>query len=158
MLQVHPTLIGLKLKWVYAVENSCNTDSKDQKLTIKIKLLRLPDFSFSSTAQSRALWAGSVNGGCSGLKKYKSDFPSKFTVSSRTLKSVIPFALKNLAPRLVPARKRKTCSQLSKVKEYFESGMAYTGKWMMRHHVTARRCHTSNYLHLKNLPTRNSSG
>lgn len=60
---------------------------------------------FSSTAQSNALWAGSVKGGCSGLKKYRSDFPSKFTVSSRTLKSVIPFALRNFAASLVPITK-----------------------------------------------------
>lgn len=63
-----------------------------------------PDFSFSATAQSSALWAGSVNGGCSELKKYMSDFPSSFTVSSLTLKSVIPLALKNLAAVLVPEK------------------------------------------------------
>lgn len=64
---------------------------------------KLPDFNFSLKAQSRALWACSVNGGRSGLKKNRSDFPSKFKVSSRTLKSVIPLALKNLAVVLVPA-------------------------------------------------------
>lgn len=33
--------------------------------------------------------------------------PSRFKVSSRTLKSVIPLALKNLAALLVPERKNK---------------------------------------------------
>lgn len=69
-----------------------------------MKILEAPDFNFSSTAQSRAFWAGSVKGGCSGLKKYMSDLPNKFTISSRTLKSVIPFSLKNFAAKLVPAR------------------------------------------------------
>lgn len=53
-------------------------------------------------AQSMAFRAGSVRGGCSGLKKYMSDFPSRFIVSSRTLKSVTPLPLKNLAAVLVP--------------------------------------------------------
>ena len=68
------------------------------------RIPRLPDFNFSATAQSSALWAGSVNGGCSGLKLYMSDLPSKLTVSSRTLKSVIPLALKNFAAILVPVK------------------------------------------------------
>lgn len=69
--------------------------------------LYIPDFNFSSIAQSRAFRAGSVKGGCSGLKKYMSDFPSSSTVSSRTLKRVIPLALKNFAALLVPARTKK---------------------------------------------------
>lgn len=66
----------------------------------------LPDFSFSLIAQSMALRAGSVNGGCSGLKIYMSDFPSNLTVSSRTLKSVTPLSLNNFAAKLVPGRKK----------------------------------------------------
>lgn len=62
-----------------------------------------PDFSFSFIAQSMALRAGSVNGGCSGLNIYMSDFPSSFTVSSRTLKSVTPVSLSNFAAKLVPS-------------------------------------------------------
>lgn len=67
----------------------------------------LPDFIFSSMAQSSALWAGSVKGGCSGLKTYMSDFPSNLTVSSRTWKSVIPFACRNFAASLVPLPEQK---------------------------------------------------
>ena len=66
-----------------------------------------PDSTFFATAQSSTLWAGSVNGGCSGLKKYMSDFPSSLTVSSLTLKSVIPLALKNLAAILVPEKNER---------------------------------------------------
>lgn len=64
----------------------------------------LPDFSFSYIAQSMALRAGSVNGGCSGLNIYMSDFPSNLTVSSRTLKSVTPLSLNNFAAKLVPGK------------------------------------------------------
>lgn len=74
-----------------------------------------PDFSFSATAQSSALLAGSVNGGCSGLKKYMSDFPSSFSVSSLTLKSVIPLALKNLAAILVPEKNVNIYVQENKI-------------------------------------------
>lgn len=62
----------------------------------------LPDFNFCSIAQSRALWASSVRGGCSGLKKYISAFPSNFTISSRTFISVMPFVRKNFEAWFVP--------------------------------------------------------
>jgi len=61
-----------------------------------------PDFSFRSTAQSMAFWAGLVNGGLNGGRKYMGDFPSKLRVSSRTFSCVIPLALKNFATSLVP--------------------------------------------------------
>ena len=73
-----------------------------------IDVNKSPDFSFSSIARSRAPWACSVIGGCSGLKKYISDFPSDSTVSSLTLKKAIPLALKNFAAGLVPTTKHKT--------------------------------------------------
>lgn len=75
---------------------------KKLKIDSKIIIPKLPDLDFSLMAQSRALCACSVNGGCSGLKVNKLDLPSKLTVSSCTLNSVIPLALKNLAAKLVP--------------------------------------------------------